>query len=104
MELTIEVPAFGVKKLDGRLEKLDLRKILATLERAGVEAEAVSVKTIVKETFKSIYDGVPSTDLETALILAASTFIERDQGYSRFASLLFRQKIAKEVTGRSVEG
>ena len=53
MELTIEVPAFGVKKLDGRLEKLDLRKILATLERAGVEAEAVSVKTIVKETFKS---------------------------------------------------
>jgi len=104
MELTIEVPAFGVKKLDGRLEKLDLRKILATLERAGVEAEAVSVKTIVKETFKSIYDGVPSTDLETALILAASTFIERDQGYSRVAARLFRQKIAKEVTGRSVEG
>jgi len=104
MELTIEVPAFGVKKLDGRLEKLDLRKILATLERAGVEAEAVSVKTIVKETFKSIYDGVPSTDLETALILAASTFIERDQGYSRVAARLFRQKIAKEVTGKSVEG
>ncbi|MEI8093685.1 MAG: ribonucleoside-diphosphate reductase subunit alpha [Spirochaetales bacterium] len=104
VELKIEVPTFGIKKLDGRTEKLDLNKILATLARAGVESEPVSVKTIVKETFKNIYDGVPSTDLETALILAASTFIERDPGYSRVAARLFRQKIAKEVTGKSVQG
>ena len=104
MELNIEVPAYGVKKRDGRIERLDLKKILATLERAQVAAEAVSVKTIVKETFKNIYDGVPAADLETALILAASTFIERDSGYSRVAARLFRQKIAKEVTGKSIKG
>jgi ribonucleoside-diphosphate reductase alpha chain len=102
--VVFDLPVYGVKKRDGRAEPLNRDKLLATLERAGVASEPVSVKTIVKETVKNIYDGVPSGDLETALILAASTFIERDTAYSRVASRLFRQKIAKEVTGKSVTG
>ena len=93
--VAVEVPAYAVKKRDGSSEPLNKDKLLATLERAGVASEPVSVKTILKETFKNIYDGVPSGDLETALILATSTFIERDTAYSRVASRLFRQKIAK---------
>ncbi len=100
----VELPAYGVKKRDGQIEPLNRDKLLATLDRAGVSAEPVSVKTILKETVKNIYDGVPTGDLETAMILAASTFIERDTAYSRVASRLFRQKIAKEVTGRSITG
>ncbi|HTH14272.1 MAG TPA: ATP cone domain-containing protein, partial [Spirochaetia bacterium] len=100
----VELPAYGVKKRDGRVEPLNRDKLLGTLERAGVASEPVSVKTILKETSKNIYDRVPTTDLETALILAASTFIERDPAYSRVAAKLFRQKIAKEVTGQSITG
>ena len=102
MDLT--VPAYAVKKRDGRTQPLNRDKLMTTLERAGVSTEPVSVKTILKETVKNIYDGVPTTDLETALILATSTFIERDPGYSRVASRLFRQKIAKEVTKQSLNG
>ena len=80
MDLTL--PAYGIKKRDGQIEPLNADKLLATLNRAGVESEPVSVKTILKETSKNIYDGVPSGDLETALVLAASTFIERDTAYS----------------------
>ncbi len=97
-----DLPSYGVKKRDGRVEPLNRDKLVASLERAGVSTEPVSIKTILKETTKNIYDGVTSSDLETALILAASTFIERDPGYSRVASRLFRQKIAKEVVGRSI--
>jgi len=100
----VELPAYGIKKRDGRTEALNKDKLTATLDRAGVATEPVSVKTILKETVKNIYDGVPAGDLETALILAASTFIERDTAYSRVASRLFRQKIAKEVTGKSITG
>ncbi len=100
----VELPAYSVKKRDGRIEPLSADKLMATLERAGVASEPVSVKTILRETAKNIYDGVPSTDLETALILAASTFIERDTAYSRVAARLFRQKISKEVTKKSISG
>jgi ribonucleoside-diphosphate reductase alpha chain len=104
LTVAVDVPSYGIKKRDGRIEPLSKDKLLATLERAGAATEPVSVKTILKETFKNIYDGVPSTDLETALILAASTFIERDTAYSRVAARLFRQKIAKEVTKKSISG
>ena len=100
----VDLPAYGVKKRNGQVEPLNRDKLLATLERAGVASEPVSVKTILKETAKNIYGGVPSGDLETALILATSTFIERDTAYSRVASRLFRQKIAKEVTKKSISG
>jgi len=102
MELT--VPAFSVKKRDGRIEPLSVEKIVATMNRAGASSEPVSVKTIVRETVKNIFDGVPTGDLETAMILATSAFIERDPAYSRVASRLFRQKITKEVVGHSIAG
>ncbi len=102
--LGLEVPAFQIKKKDGSLENLNFDKLVKTLARCGALQEGVSLKAILRETFKSLFDGASTLDVELALILAASSYIERDPAYSRVASRLFRQKIAKEVTGQSLNG
>lgn len=101
--LGLELPAYAVKKRDGRTQALDYDKLALSLIRAGALEEAVSAKAILKEVLKNIYDGVSSGEIELALILAASSFYERDPAYSRVAARLFRQKIYKEVLGRSVK-
>ncbi len=102
--LGLEVPLFQIQKKDGSLENLNFDKLVKTLARCGALQEGVSLKAILRETLKSLFDGATTLDVELALILAASSFIERDPAYSRVASRLFRQKIAKEVTKQSLDG
>lgn len=97
----LEVPAYQVVKNDGRKEPLSFQKIRDSFIRAGALNEDVSLKTLCRETFKNIFDGVSSRQIQDALILSASTFIERDPGYSRVAARLYLQKIYKEVLGKS---
>ncbi len=97
----LEVPAYWVVKNDGRKEPLSYEKIRDSFIRAGALNEDVSLKTLCRETFKNIFDGVSSRQIQDALILSASTFIERDPGYSRVAARLYLQKIYKEVLGKS---
>ncbi|NNM67847.1 MAG: ribonucleoside-diphosphate reductase subunit alpha [Spirochaetales bacterium] len=102
--LGIDVPAYSIKKRNGSLESLSFAKVVQTLARAGALQEPVSLKAILKETFKNLFDGASTHDVELALILGTSVFIERDFAYSRLASRLFRQKILKEVLETSISG
>lgn len=99
--LGIQVPPYLVTKKDGSKVQIDFYKILGSFSRAGAFEESVSVKSLIKETFKNIYDGVTTQEIELAMILSASSFIERDEGYSRVSSRLFAQKIYKEVIQES---
>ncbi len=99
--LGLKLPEYAVIKRDGTKQPLSFEKIRDTLIRAGAKEEQVSLKTLCKETFKNIFDGVSTNQVEDALILSASTFIERDPGYGRVAASVYLQKIYREVLGQS---
>jgi len=99
--LGLDVPNWEIEKRNGQKQAFDFQKVIKTLTRAGAGQEAFSLKALAKETLKALYDGATTVEIEQAMILAASSFIERDLAYSRIASTLFRQKIYKEVLGRS---
>ncbi len=102
----IEKSALGkltVTKRDGRKVIFDRSKIKRQILLAakGYEDD-INLELIIKEVVKNIYDGVTTTDIEKALILATSSFIEKDPAYSFVGGQIFMQKVYREIIGESV--
>ncbi|MBI5389468.1 ribonucleoside-diphosphate reductase subunit alpha [Candidatus Woesearchaeota archaeon] len=102
---TLEKASVGkltVKKRDGRIVLFDMRKVKECVKRASEEYENdISFDLIAKEVARNIYDGVTSSEVEKAIIMATVAFMEKDPAYSYVAGRLFLQKLYKEVIGVS---
>jgi ribonucleoside-diphosphate reductase alpha chain len=59
------------------------------------------VDALVGEALRTIFDGMATTQIERALVLAAAAFIERDPAYSVAAARLQLDALFREVTRRS---
>lgn len=92
-----------VKKNDGKVVLFNYKKVEASVSRACAKLSDVAVEPIIDEAIKNIYDGVTSEEIDKALVLAASSLIERDPNYSKVAARLFMQKLRKEVFACSVD-
>lgn len=91
-----------VKKRDGRLVLFDFRKFKEAVARHARDLEGVDVDKVANEAIKNIYDGVPTSEIERALVLACISFIEKDPSYDYLSARVFLQKLYKEVIGVSV--
>ncbi len=91
-----------VTKRDGTKVEVDLTKILSSLTRATTGIDNISIDAIMGEMSKNIYDGIPTADVEKALILSTIPFIERDPAYTYVAARLLLQSTYKDVMGSSV--
>ncbi len=83
---------------DGRRELLDFRRVRRQLIHAcrGVEITCPPGE-LVQETIQHLYDGVKSTEIDQAMILAARARIEREPAYSVVAARLLLSKIYREI-------
>jgi hypothetical protein len=59
-------------------------------------------RTILAETKRNLYDGVPIDEVHKAAILAARTLIEKDPGYTRATARLLLHTIRREILGEEV--
>ncbi len=92
-----------VIKRDGRTVLFNVRLIEGAIRRAASgQEQAVDVDLVVREAINNVYDGIPTSKIEQAMIMAATAYIERDMAYSQVASRLLLQKLTKEVLGRSI--
>ncbi len=92
-----------ITKRDGRTVIFDIARIEETLKRAASGREKdISFSLITKELIKNVYDGITTFELEKALLLATTAFIEKDPAYSYVGARLYLQKIYKEVIGTSI--
>ena len=90
-------------KENGVSKPLDLAKLKATIEDAGVGLEEfVDTDLILKETLKNLYDGVPIEEVYKSAILAARVQVEKDPAYSRATARLLLHSIRKEVLEQEV--
>jgi len=90
-------------KEDGVSKPLDLAKLKATIEGAGVGLEEfVDSDLILKETLKNLYDGISIEEVYKSAILAARVQVEKDPAYSRATARLLLHSIRKEVLGQEV--
>jgi ribonucleoside-diphosphate reductase alpha chain len=90
-------------KENGVSKPLDMAKLKATIEGAGVGLEEfVDTDLILKETLKNLYDGVPIEEVYKSAILAARVQVEKDPAYSRATARLLLHSIRKEVLEQEV--
>ncbi len=91
------------RKRDGRKVLFNVRTIENTVRRAaeGLDADAIDVGAVVREVVRNVFDGVTTAQIERAVVLAATAFIERDPAYSPLAARLLLQKVTREVIGAS---
>ncbi|MFU1912290.1 ribonucleoside-diphosphate reductase subunit alpha [Bordetella avium] len=96
-EPTLNVNDNGVRR------PLDMAQLRATIEAAGVGlTEFIDTETILKETVKNLYDGVPVDEVFKSAILAARALVEKDPAYSQVTARLLLHTIRKEVLGEEV--
>ena len=93
----------SVVKRSGASEAFSFDKIIDTFHRLADEhKDEISIDLLVKELGRNIFDGVSTADLERAMLLAATSYIEKDPAYDVLAARLYRQRLYREVFGRSV--
>ncbi|MDP2717192.1 MAG: ATP cone domain-containing protein, partial [Candidatus Micrarchaeota archaeon] len=59
-----------VKKRDGRLVLFDIHKFKATVSRFSLDLPGVDVDAVVNDAIRNIYDGIKTSEIERALVLA----------------------------------
>ncbi|OZI20562.1 ribonucleoside-diphosphate reductase subunit alpha [Bordetella genomosp. 9] len=82
---------------------LDLATLRATIEAAGEGlSDYIDAETILKETVKNLYDGIPVDEVYKSAILSARALVEKDPAYSQVTARLLLHTIRKEVLGEEV--
>jgi ribonucleoside-diphosphate reductase alpha chain len=90
----------SVRKRDGRIVRFDvgeIEKAVGTCCR-GFEDRA-DVEGILHDTELALYDGIPTGEINQAIIMAMRARIERDPVYSRLAARLLLNDLYKQVIG-----
>ena len=86
-----------------RRRPLDVRGLTALVEGACAGlSEAVSARTIIQDTLKNLYDGVPMEEVRRCAVLSARALIEKDPAYGYVTARLLLNTIRREVLGEEV--
>lgn len=91
-----------IKKRNGRLENVCLDKINECVERACGELEDVSVSEVVLDASLQLYNKIPTSEINKALILSARSKIEKEPNYAYVAARMLLNNLYKEVFGEDV--
>lgn len=99
-----KINTITVHKRDGNTEPFNLNKILVCLRNAStnIDTQQVPLDPIVMELEKNVFDGIHTKDIEEALVLSTTVFIEKDPGYDIISTKLLQQKLYKEVLQKKV--
>jgi len=91
-----------VKKRDGRLEPVDVMKIVRAVERCCPGLERVDPMRIATRTISGLYDGATTAELDRLSIQTASSLIAEEPQYSTLAARLLCTYIDKEVQNQDI--
>lgn len=93
----------NVTKRNKSLEPFDEEKIKRCAERACVDISDVDPVEVVYNARIKLYDGVPTSEIDQALIRSARALIEQEPMYRFVASGLLLATIYKEVFGENAD-
>src|SRR5262245_16858571 len=91
-----------VKKRDGRLEPVDVMKIVRAVERCCSGLERVDPMRIATRTISGLYDGATTAELGRLSTQTASSLIAEEPQYSTLAARLLCTYIDKEVQNQDI--
>lgn len=93
----------NVTKRKGTTEEFNEEKIKACVERACEGLSSTQSREVVYNARINLYDGVKTSEIDTALIKSARFLIEREPDYRFVAARLLLATIYKEVFGEGAD-
>jgi ribonucleoside-diphosphate reductase alpha chain len=91
----------SVTKRSGETESFRVSKVERFLLRLSVGIPDIDAKAIMAELQKNIHDGISTAEIERALILSTTAFMERDPGYNTLAARLLLNRVLRTAIGKS---
>jgi ribonucleoside-diphosphate reductase alpha chain len=85
---------------NGQRKPLDLLRLSQLIATSCEGLSGVDPDVILKSTLKDLYDGVSSSEVRKAVMLASRQFIEKDPAYSKATARLLLDSIRFEAIGQ----
>ena len=90
-------PKINITKNDGSVVPLDVERVASLINDACENLEEVSVKEVLDEALKNLYDGVSIADMRTSLVMSARTKVEEEPNYSFVTARILMDQIRSEA-------
>lgn len=94
---TVQAGEIRVKLSDGSLRKLNKARMETIIKEACQGLENVDAQSILKDTMRNLFDGVPAKEVNKALVMSARTLIEKDPNHSFVAARLLLDDLRAEA-------
>ncbi|WP_404366124.1 ribonucleoside-diphosphate reductase subunit alpha [Marinobacter sp.] len=91
-------PTLRVTETGGQVAPLDLGLMKYQVEQACADLEGVDAGSLVEDTLRNLYDGIPEKDVLSALIMTARGRIEMEPDYSAVTARLLLEQLKLETS------
>ena len=92
-------PSINVTNANGERQPLDLGRLEFIVKEACEGLADVDENQVLSEALKSLYDGVPQTEVNTSLVIAARALVEKEVNYTYVTARLLLDKLRAEALG-----
>ncbi len=89
-------PSIRVTLDDGTTAPLDIGRLEFIVEEACENLSEVSTEVVLTEVLKGLYDGVAMHEVNTSLVIAARSLVEKEHNYSYVTARLLLDKLRAE--------
>ncbi|MDF2691198.1 MAG: nrdA, partial [Gammaproteobacteria bacterium] len=96
-QIALEPGEIRVKLSNGSMQKLNKARMETIVKEACQGLENVQVETILKDTFRNLFDGVPAKEVNKALVMSARTLIEKEPNHAYVAARLLLDDLRAEA-------
>ena len=90
-------PALHVTQHDGTQKVFNNAQLKTTIEEACADLADVDAELIQSAVARSLYDGIPESDVATVLVMSARTLIEQEPNYTYVAARLLLNNLRQEA-------
>ncbi len=93
----IKQNTINVSLPDGAKVPLDKKRLQQVVEEACSGIQGADADAVIKETMRSLFDGVAESDIPKAVTMSARMFIEREPNYTYVAARLLLDALRQEA-------
>ena len=91
------MPKIKVRDAEGKEKLLDVERIMRIVAEACQDTADVEAEPIISETLRNLYDGIPESEVGTALTMSARTLIEQEHNYTYVSARLLLDNLRREA-------
>ncbi len=100
--MTVGASPMRVRKRDGRLEPVDVNRIVGAVERCAQGLHGVDPLRVATRTISGLCDGASTSELDELSIRTAAALIGEEPSYAQLAARLLGVVIDKEVANQGI--